>query len=141
MRNFISNKLKQKLEIDFHMKILFLEEYQDRNGYTEEDVYNCAFQCGNEIYLGKYNHENIEILCLFHEIGHIQADKENFLGYYPCNIYQESIAWNEGIKLIKRYIKYINCKMNFNDYYSEEFKFIRQCLKSYVNSEYNDLED
>lgn len=141
MRNFISSKLKQKLETDFHIKILFLEEYHNRNGYTEKDVYNCAFQCSDEIFLGKYDKESIELLCLFHELGHIQSNKQNDLKYYPCKIYQESLAWNEGIKLIKRYIKYINCKMNFDDYYSEDFKFIRQCLKSYVNSEYNDLEN
>jgi hypothetical protein len=138
LQNFISSELKEVLEHDFNILILYYEQWKDRNGYTEEEARDCAFYCDDEIMLGKYNDPKIEILCLFHEIGHIISSKTT-TGIYCCTMYQESVAWEYGKNAIVKYQDLISCTLDFDDYYSIENEFIRKCLKSYLDGEYNDL--
>lgn len=138
MKNFLNSKLKQFIEEHFRIKILFYEEYKDRNGYTKEDVKDCAYVCGDEIYLGLYEDPRIELLCLFHELGHIESDKQKINDHYILKTSQEALAWEHAIDLLIIYsylfpdIKF-DFKLN-ND--TIEYQFIQKCLKTYVKNEF-----
>ncbi len=137
-KNFLSPKVKQFIEGHFKVKILFYDEYKDRNGYTEEDVLDCAYICGDEIYLGKYNDPRIELLCLFHELGHVEADKQKICGNYILKTSQEAMPWEFAVDLIKIY-SYLFPDVKFDLKFNSdtiEYKFIQECLATYVKNEF-----
>lgn len=138
MKNFIDSKTKIYIENNFNVKILFLHEYQDWNGYSDDDVYNRAFQCGEEIYLGKYDNPIIEAICLFHELGHIASDnnKSKTKNYYISKFTKEVLAWEIGMELLMKYKHLFNLNFDIYNYNGIESNFIRNCLKSYTKEEY-----
>jgi Zn-dependent peptidase ImmA (M78 family) len=138
-KNFLTQALKETIEIKFDVKILLFEQYQDDMGYTEEDVYNYAAYAGNEIFLGKYDDPKIEILCLFHELGHITCNKKKVNSKYFCYLSMEAVAWEMAIKLIDDYNILFDFTFDFNNYNSNEMKFMREQFKTYFNSEYNEF--
>lgn len=125
--NYLTVDIVKRIEEQYGIKIYYCDEMVDhaRAGH-------------NEIYLGKYSSPKIEILCLFHELGHIIADRIKSNNYWICTLSQECVAWEICIELIHKHRDWFDCKFNL-DYDSEELTFMRKCLKSYFNSEYNDL--
>jgi len=96
-----------------------------------------AFSTYGEIYLGKYSNEKIEALCLFHELGHIVSNRNKSNKTYICTLSQECIAWETAIELLIKHKDIFN--FDLDNYYGEELTFMRKCLKSYFDSEYNEL--
>lgn len=51
----------------------------------------------------------------------------------------EAVAWEMAIKLIDDYNILFDFTFDFNNYNSNEMKFMREQFKTYFNSEYNEF--
>lgn len=130
-KRFLSKEVLAKLERDFDIKIIY-------NKMNECDGASVA---GEDIFISMYSDKIIEILCIFHEIGHIELNRMNKkqnMKYTPCTMFTESVAWEYGIRYIDKYKELLEYIPDFG-YDSKEFRFIRTCLKSWQDSEYNEL--
>jgi hypothetical protein len=77
------------------------------------------------IYLGVFDSKKIEIIAFFHELGHILANRKSILQQWINSLVQEAVAWNIGLEIAKKYgYSY--------DFYSDELKYARKCLASYI---------
>lgn len=143
MQNFIDSTLKEKLEKDFGVKIYFFDEYKHKYIFTKEDAYNFAgVDSDNTIYLGFFDDPKEEILCLFHEIGHLVSNrrkKPNTI--FLCELVEEALAWEIAIELILDYSKYLNFTFNFNDINSIDIKSMKAKFYTYVKELYEQTDE
>ena len=133
MNNYLSKDVIKHLENKYDIKIIYCSE--KIHGKVEDE----ASYAGNEIFLGKYSSEKIEALCLFHELGHIVSGRNKSNKTYICTLSQECIAWETAIELLIKHKDLFDFKFDLDNYYGEELAFMRKCLKSYFNSEYNEF--
>jgi Zn-dependent peptidase ImmA (M78 family) len=133
MNNYLSKDVIKQIESKHDVKIT----------YCPEDVYgkveNEAYYAGNEIFIGKYSSKKKEILCLFHELGHIISNRRKTNKTYICTLSQECMAWETAIELLTANKELLKLELNLDNYNGEELIFMRKCLKTYYNSEYNEL--
>ena len=133
LSNYISKDLINQIEDEYSIKITYCTE--DVHGKVKDKAYSG----GNEIFLGKYSSLKLEILCLFHELGHILSRRKKSNEFFICTLSEEAVAWEICIELINKHKDWFDCEFDLNNYYGEELKFMRKCLKSYFDSEYNEL--
>lgn len=120
------NKAILKIAKKYKIKILF--DFQDC-------PYNQGASANDTIFLGKFDDEDVKLFAFFHELGHcIGMLGSPRVSHYLCKLSNEGAAWERGIELAAKH-GYIY------DYNSKEFEYGRKCLKSYFNSEYNELRD
>ena len=121
-------KLRDKYDIKLFTKY---ESFgKDVSGTVLDQRDNQRSSAGDEIFLGRFDNEDILMVCFFHELGHTQAFKKingNPKGSYICTITKEAIAWEVGMRLA-----YENGYTW--DYYSEPMKYARLCIYSYSAS-------
>lgn len=133
MKNYIKLETINYIRNKYNIKIT----------HCSEEIYgkieNEAFYACDEIFLGKYSSEKIEVLCLFHELGHIISNKNKSNKFFICTLSQESTAWETAIELIIKHQDLFEFEFDLDNFYGEELTFMRKCLKSYFNSEYNEL--
>lgn len=133
MKNYINSETIEHIKNEYGIKITYCSE--EIYGKIEDE----ASSTYDEIFLGKYSSEKIEALCLFHELGHIISSRNKSNKFFICTLSQEAIAWEMAIELIIKHKDLFDFRFDLNNYYGEELTFMRKCLKSYFNSEYNEL--
>jgi hypothetical protein len=93
---------------------------------TYECEPNSAASAGENIYLGDFNNEGIELIAFFHELGHALSNERVFKrGRCMSILSAEGTAWELGLG-----IAYEN---GYSwDYNSPEIEWARRQLASYV---------
>jgi hypothetical protein len=125
------NKIISQIEHDFNIKVIDLENdiisaesYIQANGY---DAYqSCSYCIGEKIILGFYNNNELKLISLFHELGHIMRYEDE--QFFRLNNYRkfpiELNATNTGIEIAIKY------NIIFSDHalswmYSQAFSYLR----------------
>lgn len=123
----------KEIEKDFGVSVIDLEcnhikaeEYKRLNG---EDRYNnCSCCCGDEIILGFYNDNELKLVSLFHELGHIHWKGESYDKFIIGHDYRDfpkelhvtdiglSIARGKGIYFSDHALSWI---------YAQAFSYLR----------------
>lgn len=102
---------------------------------VQRDTENCpnnqGASAGDDIYLGKFDDENIELVAFFHEVGHIkQREVIRKREYLLSTISSEGLAWELGLGIASEH--------GFIwDYNSNEMQWAREQLKTYRDNEDN----
>ena len=78
------------------------------------------------IHLGKFDNLDLEMVAFFHEIGHFIYSFPSF-----CFLSKECMAWERGFVIARKH-GYIW------EYNSDEMKWARKQLRTYINGEYDD---
>lgn len=93
------------------------------------------------IFTGKYTSREHALLCICHEYGHCKSNEvQKEYNITSCaTLYDESVAWHYGLIKFKQIEKYFEINVDMDAYYSWCLKEVRGYLKSYYDSEYNEL--
>jgi hypothetical protein len=121
--NFLKTELKIELKFDT---------------YTHP---NEGANDGKIIFVNKYSTKELALLIIFHEYGHLIYDKraqENRI-YSNSKMFSESVAWYEGMLKLREIEHVFGVYLDLDKYSGKANTYIRECLKSYQNSEYNEL--
>ena len=108
------------------------------------DVYTHPNEGANDgkiIFVNKYSSKELALLIIFHEYGHLIYDKksqENKI-YSNSKMFTESVAWYEGMLKLREVEHVFGVCLDLDKYSGKANTYIRGCLKSYQNSEYNEL--
>jgi Zn-dependent peptidase ImmA (M78 family) len=94
VKNYLNQNIINCIKNEYGIKITYCSE--EIYGKVEDE----ASSTYDEIFLGKYSSEKIEILCLFHELGHIISSRNKSNKFFFCTLSQECIAWELAIELI-----------------------------------------
>jgi Zn-dependent peptidase ImmA (M78 family) len=133
MNNYLNTNIIDYIKNEYKIKITYCDE--ETYGKVEDEAYSTY----DEIFLGKYSGVKIEALCFFHELGHIVSNRNKSNKFFFCTLSQESAAWETAIELLIKHKDLFNFEFDLDNYCGEELTFMRKCLKSYFNSEYNEL--
>lgn len=110
------------------MTIEDMKEISNQYGFeTVRDIINCGKNCGAsgfDISLGEFDDPRWERAAFWHELGHMVNGKNKECCYHLCKIANEGAAWETGFELAAKH-GYVF------DYYSEEFRWAREQLKTY----------
>lgn len=111
LKDFIEKKYRIKVE-DAPERIV-----------KDYEVYNKSYIVGNnEIYIGKYDDEELKICSVLHELGHVLITEKRMreLNLNRCEIERE--CWKIGINEGKNNGIYFSIK---------EYRFMISCLNTY----------
>jgi hypothetical protein len=67
----------------------------------EDSYINRSYNCHDQIWIGIYEDQELELVSFFHEVGHCTQTNENVKGltYYQI----EEDAWRRGYEIAKKY--------------------------------------
>jgi len=103
-------------------------------GYHEDCPVDAGASAGRDIYLGKFDDPDIELIAFFHELGH--ACRKNLLKtiYSLSTLSNEGFAWEYGLHLAML--------EGFSwEFESKEMEWARGRLRTYIHCEGDGTEE
>lgn len=99
---------------------------------VHRDVVNCdpnqGGYAGNDVWLGEFEDDDLEMVAFFHEIGHVVAGRFMKRETYMSILSREALAWEVGLNFAAMFgYKW--------DYSSKELRYARKCLFSYLEDD------
>ena len=98
---------------------------------------NEAANAGRDIFLGKFDDEELRVVAFFHELGHVLSrDQDNARGCFLCRLSEEGMAWEMGLNLATQ------CGYAWaTDYDSKQLKYARSRFATYFRDHVETLGD